>query len=406
MQATTTVRRYYAPLDVSVCVECVTPDCPMMQTYDGASYVPDREASGSTGTKLKPVINATASDGTWNDGLSNINLANIVWYAFIDSKWQDVTSAWSGKVSVDTSATASKGTLTVNKNVPSNSNVQLRFEADLVDYRTNDNHHLVADPVTLVTADKGEDTWGISIDCADNIVYNPAMDALDLYEYKTTHGYASEDAATKEEAYDGNQYDFTIPVTAYKGTTAQTSGYTLKVYRMNSAVSLTELQTGSTELTALSLTSFTLDLRLIDKASYLIGIIVSGSIVAQKTISVTRKVNTYQIDMMNSADFSFTDVQRWNKAKVMVNNSVTEYPSRFLQMNWSTKSTKSGVTSTRSGHEGDYTEYKLSDLYFGTSESDTVTDVLEYEPKSAHQFLTDENNERLTDENGNYLIAN
>ncbi len=409
MQATNTVRRYYSPLDVSVSVVCTTPQCSTMQTYDGATYVPNRETDG--GTTLRPIINATAADGTWNDGLSNISLANIKWYVYTDQQWQDVTavSDWSSKVTIDTSATASKGSITIKKNIPSNSNVQLRFEADLVDYRTQENHHIVADPISLVTADKGEDTWGLAIGDSDNIVYNPALDMLDLYEYKVSHGISAASDSAKQEAMDGNQYLCTIPVKAYKGSKQQTSGYTINVYRMTDNAQRTLLAAdGTNELISASTESITLDLRLVKEATYLIAIPDTERNVdlASKSFSVKRRTNVYDILMTNTGDLGFNDVARWQKAVVTTNNNTCQYPSRFLQMNWSTKALNNGSTTTHEWQEGDYMEYKLADVGVGTLETDTITDLLEYAEKPAHEVLTDESGEIFCDENGEALIAN
>ena len=408
MKVSNTYRRYYAPLNVSLSLSCVTPLMPLSQTYDGASYTPDREATGSTGTQIRPVATATATDGTWDDGRSNPSLANMTWYAYIGGTWQDITAAsgWSDKVSVDTTSTLTRGTLTIKKNVASNANVQLRFEADLVDYRTQELHHMVSNPVSLVTTDKGEDTYGIGTGDSDNILYNPAKDLLDQYEYQVAHGLTTASASARSATYDGQQYDRTIPIEVRKGTTTQTSGYSLNVYRVEGS-SKTKLTAGAdNELTSLSLTSMRLDLRLITDATYLIECVAGGTVVAQKTFSVKRQYSAVSIGMMNTAEMSYTDTRRWQKAIVSAENHTDDTAARWLKMNWSTTATNGTATTTKEHQEGSYMEYELSDLGFGTSESDTVTDSLEYTHKPAYGFFTDASGNKYVDESGNYLIGN
>lgn len=408
MKVSNTYRRYYAPLDVSLSLQCVTPLMPLSQTYDGSAYTPDREASGASGTQIRPVAAATASDGTWDDGRSNPSLANMVWYAYISGTWQDITTAsgWSDKVSVDTSSTLTRGTLTIKKNVASNANVQLRFEADLVDYRTQELHHMVSNPVSLVTTDKGEDTYGIGTGDSDNILYNPSKDLLDEYDYKVAHGFITASDTVKNATYDGQQYDRTVPIEVRKGTEVQTSGYSLNLYRVE-GTSKVKLSAGAdNELVSLTLTAVRLDLRLITDATYLVECVVSGSVVAQKTFSVKRQYTAVSIGMMNTAEMSYTDTRRWQKAIVSADNHTDEYASRWLKMNWSTTATNGTASTTTEHQEGSYMEYELDDLGFGTSESDTVTDSLEYSHKEAYGFFTDESGNEYVDESGNYLIGN
>ena len=73
-----------------------------------------------------------------------------------------------------------------------------------------------------------------------------------------------------------------------KGVNKITTGYTIELYQVNSISSQTRMTTANHEIVALSLTSLTMDLRLIEKGDYLLLVKVGGKEVARQQFSVNR----------------------------------------------------------------------------------------------------------------------
>ena len=225
-------RRIFTPLNISVSVVCATPDSPFMQTLSGNTYAPDRTQDGYE-CKARPVINATTQDGSWDNKQSNLALAQVVWYATHNGKWTPLSSIdeWTGKWSVDSSNTTSKGTLTITRNLGSNEAQQLRFVGILYDHRTKTNYTIESDPITLYTADKGADDYVMSITEDTDISYNPFLDKLALYDYKVANGLVSASSEARSACFDGNEYERHIPVEVYRANELMKDGYSIELYR-------------------------------------------------------------------------------------------------------------------------------------------------------------------------------
>lgn len=121
----------------------------------------------------------------------------------------------------------------------------------------------------LTTVDKSEDTYGLSIGDSQIIQYNPFLDKLLLYDYKVANNLISASTANRNAALDENSYERTIPLMVTKGVNKITTGYTIELYQVNSISSQTMLTTANHEIVALSLTSLTMDLRLVEKGGLL-----------------------------------------------------------------------------------------------------------------------------------------
>jgi hypothetical protein len=280
--------RKFAPLDVSVSVVCASPKSPFMQTMAGNKFFPDRTQSGFECVAY-PQINATAKDESWDNKQSNISLANMVWKVSTGTEWKDISKidAWSGKYSIDTSNTSNRGSLTIKRNLSSNDKQQLQFEADLYDYRTNSILHITADAITLYTADKGADTYGMGIREDTDISYNPFLDKLALYEYKVANNIISASTEERNACFDGNQYECHIPIDVYKSKDRITSGFSIELYRGTTKMSASSAASPN-EIISISTSEIVLDLRLVEKNNYTIKAVIDGKAVAQFQFSASR----------------------------------------------------------------------------------------------------------------------
>lgn len=397
--------RIFAPLDIAKSVVCASPKSPFMQTMAGDKFFPDRTQSGYECIAY-PQINATAKDDSWDSKKSNMSLANMVWKVSTGTEWKDISkiNAWSGKYSIDTSNTSNRGTLTIRRNLSSNDKQQLIFEADLYDYRTNSVVHLITDPITLYTADKGADTYCMGIQEDTDISYNPFLDKLALYEYKVANNIVSASTEARNACFDGNQYECHIPIDVYKSKDRITSGFSIELYRGTTKMSASSAASPN-EIISISASEIVLDLRLVEKNNYTIKAVINGKAVAQFQFSASRFYPSFgQPKFMVCNDIEWGKIYRSNKAILEYNGRVVEYPNRIVELQWHTEATNGNIVTSKSWQEGDSCYFSIKESGLGDVESDYLEEQIEYGQRPANDYLIDEDSNYLLDEDGNPLI--
>ena len=401
------VNRIFAPLDVSVSVVCASPKSPFMQTMAGNKFFPDRTQSGFECIAY-PIINATAKDDSWDSKRSNMSLANMVWKVSTGTEWKDISKidVWSGKYSIDESNTSNRGTIAIKRNLNSNEKQQLQFEADLYDYRTKSTLHITADPITLYTADKGADTYGMGVREDTDISYNPFLDKLALYDYKVANNIIEASTEARNACFDGNQYERHIPIEVYKAKDKITTGFTIELYRGTEDKKMSASSAASpNEIISISNSEIVIDLRLVEKNNYTIKAMIGGNSVAQFQFSASRFYPSFsQPTFMVCNNIEWGKMFRSNKAILEYNGRVVEYPNRIVEMQWHTEASNGSVITKKSWQEGDSCYFSIKESGLGDVESDYLEEQIEYGQRAANDYLLDEGGNYLLDENGNPLI--
>lgn len=395
------IRRDFAPLTVSVAIACDTGFSPLLQVYDAESgeYEPNRLLSP---TVIRPLVNANAVDGSWPDHNANSQLANLKWYVngveLSQAGWQE-RSGPSGDYSIEYNG-ASRGSLTIYRNISPGTQFSFRFEAQLVDNRLGVLIPIRTDEVVLSTVDKALDAYSLSIGEDTNIRYSPFLDKLHLYDYKISHGIAASDA----DAKDGNEYLRTIPISLYKGEKLLEDGYTIKLYRVNDVNSLTLISSTDYEVISVNPSAITLDLRLIEKDDFAILAFIDDEEVARIQCSVQRIYPSFRCQPSNETGIIPGQLERYDEAKVTSEGRIIEYPGSILRIVWKTTT---AAISNMEHNEGGITVFDIQKTGIGSDHTDDWIDVAtEAVQKPAYCVATDESGNTLTDENGNILIFN
>lgn len=399
------IRREYAPLTVMTGLVCTTPLSPVTQVYNSnnGEYEPDRSL---TPTVIHPDVVAHAKDGSWKTPQANAQLANMVWKV----NGVDITTlnAWQDYFSIETQGN-NRGDITLTKNLTPGSYVELSFEAQLADDRLGVNIPIKCDPIILSTVDKSEDDYSMSIGDDQIIQYDPFKDKLHLYEYKLAHGLMSGSAADREAAIDENSYERTIPITVYKGKDIlPPSAYSVRLYQVTGVVSgvaqLSELTASADEIDSISSEAVVVDLRLIAKRDYLIRASAHGEEIAEKQFSVNRIYPKFTVRPTNGTSINPHDTERYDVAMVDCDGNRVSCPESIIKIIWKTDSASlSGVVHG----EGDSIVFQLAKTGIGNTYLNDWLDVYcEGEQKEVMSVAIDENNDELTDENGETLIFN
>lgn len=394
------IRVEYAPLNVAVSLVLLTPNSPLVQVCNTLinQYEPDRTL---TPTVLLPQVVANASDGSWPEPHSNSFLANVKWL----SDGIDITTipAWQGKYEIG-NAGSTKGSLTIKRNLPPNERISLVFKADLVDTRTGVTYPIETEPQVLSSSVKSQDQYSIGIGESQIIRYDPFKDKLAIYDYKVAQGLMAPSNTAKAAATDENSYIRDIPVSVFQGERLISSGFTLKYYRVNSDLSLTELQSTDDEIISFDNAHIVLDLRLITKSDYLIKAIAGDREVAQIQFSVNRVYQAFSIRPTNGISISPGDTERCDTAMVDCDGNIVECPEVMLRMVWKTDTAS---LTEKIHNEGQRTVFLLSSTGIGnTYTNDWLDTYVSADHKPAHCVATDENGNIFTDENGNDYIFN
>ena len=411
------IRIDYAPLDIAVSVECVTPNSPLTQVWnaENGEWEPDREI---TPTVIRPVVEASAADGSWKDRYANRLLTDMKWYAGktpIGSSpdWSGQTAAGEPLYEMDESGGNMRGSLTIRRNVSAEV-CNLHFEGVITDPRLGMNIPVRTDDVILRATDKSEDAYSVSIGDSQVIQYNPFKDRLHLYNYKVAHGLITKSEAAQKAATDGNAYLRRIGVEVYRAGKKMTGGYTLELYRVNASVAdkfekLAALESGSpgtpNEVLEIGKDHITLDLRLVEKSDYLIRAVIDGSkaVSPQVQFSVNRTGQSYDCRPTNGTAINIGDRERRDAAMVDSEGTVVECPASIIRIVWRTDT---AYLKGKRHNEGGTTAFLLTDTMIGSGYEDSWMDVYtESEIKPAHRFAT-EGSDYYTDGNGDRFIIN
>jgi|WetSurMetagenome_2_1015567.scaffolds.fasta_scaffold14980_4 hypothetical protein len=393
------LRKDFAPLTVSVTAQTVNAaSAALQQIYntDSGEYEPDRSVSP---LQIVPVVYAGASDGSWPMANAGNKLANIKWYA--NGSQLSALSEWANLYSIKSSSDNQNGLLTISYNIPPRVNYDLHFEADIPDTRLGINVHIKSDNISLNTIAKAGDEYKLSIGDDQIIQYNPFKDNLLLYDYKVSIGNITASDAARVAAIDENAYERIITVGVHKGSNVITTGYTIEMYSVSDTGTLTQVATP--ELLELTTDHVKLDLRLIEKADYLLLLKVGGVEKDRQQFSINRIYPAYTVEPISAASILPGDIAVRNKVSVQYDGNIVDLPDPILQLIWKTDTAnKAGVVH----NEGSKTIIYLDSTGIGDTNADDWLDMyVESTQKAAMNVLTDENGHTLTDENGNILIG-
>lgn len=394
------IRKDYAPLTVAVAIACDSGYSPMAQVYNAelGEFEPDRSISP---TVLRPVITANANDGSWPNPSANHALTNMHWFA----NGVDISTipSWSGKYEID-QVGATRGSLIIYRNVSPSERIELYFTAELADARLGVTIPVTTPAVCLSTVDKSIDSWSASVSSEQNIKYNPFLDNLLLYQYKVAHGLATASTAAENAARDGHEYEREIPFQVYKGGVRQLSGYTVKLYRITTPTSMTELSAADDEIVEIDASHVIMDFRLVAKADYMIQFLVDNAEVTRLQFSVSREYQSFTCHPSNETPILPGQTERYDEALVDHEGKKVECPESIIKIVWYTDS----AYKTEVEHnEGGTSLFSLESTGIGDTFSDDWLDVyVSAIQKEPYCVAVDTNSDIFTDENGNDLIIN
>lgn len=396
------IRRSYEPLSVAVSVAVNSRgDSPLTQVYDESLgvYQPNREL---TPLVLMPRVTLTAADGSLAQPLTNRDIAADSMKWVLDGRDIMQTDVWKDAAVVVTAASDERGQLTLMRNVPPGEKHVLHFEATVADVRTGKNVSVVSDDLILATTDKSEDDWGIAVDGARTVVYDPTEDGLAEMEYEAAHGlaaYGDEElsAAAKKEGSYAHRFGFTVK----RGRKAG-QGYVMKYYIVEDAAHKTELteeNVAETAVDSFDEKGLTLDLRLVERITLRAEAVYKGRVVAAVTFGAARREPGVDWDYLNKTDAKATDDWREDRVVAATKRGALKYPERTHNIFWYV------TDAAGEDHEagmGATVRFSLEE--HGLKNTGEIAEYIATEQKPPHAVATDREGTLLTDGEGRVLV--
>ncbi len=159
-------------INVSMVVEGGVSDS---QNYDADTdtYTPDYTIDASN-LVVQPEIGRLDKDEILTPGLINQDLTNIAWYEVNSGKADTVIDKSNTSYEIVASG-AKAGRIKIKKNAKPQIPMNLRFEADYKDPRTNQVHHIIK-PYQVQCKNATQYTPLLVLDAAAQTIYNPLSD--------------------------------------------------------------------------------------------------------------------------------------------------------------------------------------------------------------------------------------
>ena len=159
-------------INVSMVVEGGVSDS---QNYDADTdtYTPDYTIDASN-LIVQPNIGRLDKDEVLTPGLINQDLTNIAWYEVNSGKADTVIGKSNTSYEIVTSG-AKAGRIRIKRNAKPQIPLNLRFEADYKDPRTNQVHHIIK-PYQVQCKNSTQYTPLLVLDAAAQTIYNPLSD--------------------------------------------------------------------------------------------------------------------------------------------------------------------------------------------------------------------------------------
>lgn len=393
----------YAPLDVVLDMQLLTPISGLMQTYNVASaeYEPDRSLAAQY-TIIDPVVKANASDGSLGavlgvdspvDGFYRVNkaLSNVQWlYDEEDISLSDIS------FTIDASD-GCKGKLTIRSNIPVGTTHTLRFKATLLDPRKNVPIPVESDVMYLTCTTKAEDILSVSV-TRQHFSYDVMHDKLAEFDYLVACDKIVNSSARKSAAFDGNEYLVTFPFIIKYGSEDLTATKSLVLQKYDE-VNKSWFECDVNDVNAPEIYAFVkdargeviIDCRLVEKLTrYRITVSIDA---ANRTytdydeFTVKHTPSAYTLAIRNDSGLNQNKRLRREDVIVTCDNIIKPYPAAFLNIEWSTdrfdKVMNCGNVGLLDTWRADDGEHPI------TSESESIEVCVAHEPKGVYGLLTD-----------------
>ena len=408
----THTRVKFEPLTTSCHLACLTPMSPAAQSVNTLGSTPAYEPDRSlTPTVIFPDVRAIDPDNVFQHGPANayLSLDTIAWY--VDE--EPIADVWTvgTDYEIDTSASDTRGSLRVKKNLPASSKAVLHFKAEFLDWRTGISYAVESDDLPLTCTDKGADVISCSVDKA-SIVYDPLFDDLLLYDYKVARGITVQ--GTRNDHIDGKCFEQSVTVILNSGTTQITTlptGTTMRVVKLGQSTALVPNSEASPELLLATFPTIKFDMRMIAKGEYEVQFLQNSQVVTRATIGLhTETSMPVSGQGLRGADIAASQNVYENSALVNLEDRMVEYPELYYLLKWFTQAqyNDNGVwkyAAEKEWQRGENMIAEVKDLGIGLTRNDSFFDYwFLADAHPARELCLDESNVVLTDENGEFLI--
>lgn len=309
-----TIRKTFAPLLITRHYEVIGSALTQVFKSTEVVYEPNRAI---TPTIIIPMISVTDPDRIYPTGVANKVIGDIKWYV----NGVDVTTTTdysNGLYSIDKTDTASRGCLTVKKNVPSELPLLLMFKAKLLDTRRNILIDIIIADILLISQTVSTDKFTVELDKPVEYIFNPLSAASNNVVF-TAKAFRGEDLILNNA-----------------------TGVTFSLLKKIGAAFVVCTSTNCPELISGAVGAYTLDMRLIGKEDYQISMFKDAIEVASVQFSIVRQYPVFDLEMMSFGDVLPRQAVIPARAVIQTRGDVIVSPGLYFSIVWHTVTTTKG----------------------------------------------------------------
>ena len=406
----------FRPLTWGCALQCTTPESPTTQKIQlDLEVITDRTLSPCC---ILPKLVVNDPDGVMDTSGGNMLLLTATYDAQFDyvrgHEWyvngEEISSVWTEGTDYDIlndATSEDNGLLSVYKNLSEDEVVSLQYRGAFTDTRTAANIVVVSDKMELTCLEAGSEELQMS--AAPSIVaYDPLKDQRLLYDYLTGKG---EEADYTD---DGQTYLRTVEMAILQGTEALEdvpSGYGLRYYLRGTDTEITEADAFVDSIDGRNITfdmrcadDTEIEARLVNEDSGLIRCRCSIDLLFQPTEIVSVKAK-------NGCDINPSQETYENTAVINTAKETVENAECYFDITWNTSSVGADTTQesderTEVGH-GEDLSLAVDDIGMDKTTEDGAQFWVDIAAayRAACDYLADDEETVLTDDEGNYLIG-
>lgn len=395
------IRRVFNPLTLTCSIEPLATGAQVAQVYfaDNAEYIPNREGILGLATILTPTVTTFCKDDDWQGGQSNARLGRFDW--LVNGK--PIADVWpEGSFSIDTTPTASRGTLTIRHNIPADTQVSLTFEAQITDPRTNVTYSVVSNAIVLYTSTAVESEKSITVS-RDLVEYDTFLDFLLERNWCIVNGITP-DMSEADAMSQGTPHIQQVSYTCYAGKNSiPATNVTLQQFNGEEFVDASE---NIALIHDRASQTVTFDVRLLpDNTRFRLLYEPDDRNVRYADFSVVRRYSAFDVSYVNIGNVADSETVRLIDAVVTTKGTTSRilpHPEAQMVMQWLSDSSTKSKTPHNQGEHGRIDIIKAG---MGTQKADGWLDV--YMDISHRQWavITSEKGEIIVDNNNRYIIT-
>lgn len=410
MYTETRIHKVYRPLNIGISIN--VGGVAVAQTINPYEHTVTPQRTQALPTILTPLVMAQtgSDDASWQDGNVAHLLKEVIWYANgtnINVSGTPIYEAFHSGGSPlyqIVSTGADNGSLRLWKNFAAEERYTMQMSAKFVDPRTKKTYEVMSDGIDLFATSIGDSEWDFSVVHDVNIIYNPVIDRLKLYDWLVAAGKVTPSTALRQQYTDATAYDINLPLLITHGHRKATNTDNVRFRLFAHNQDHVEVKLGNNFfLTEFDNNHLRIDQRFLPDETFVLDVcmytVADGkeTFQSQEQLTFSRYYPRIEAYPTNGSDIDLSATERPDTALVLIAGQPCDYPEAYLRLTWSARSSESDPW-TYQGY-GERVTIDQQKLGINPQGRDDLYIRLDYHVKSGLAPLSNEDGALITDNN-------